>query len=74
MHTLEAVSSVANQFLLMKSLIKNRDSHFQICNVFFVSKGNLFDVYSVGYISKVAGIGNKEKCLHSIWNSTFEMS
>ena len=23
----------------------NRDSHFLICGVFFVSKGNLFDVY-----------------------------
>ena len=31
--------------LLMKGLNKNRDSHFLICSVFFVSKGNLFDVY-----------------------------
>ena len=32
-------------FLLMKSLNKNRESHFLICSVFFVSKGNFFDVY-----------------------------
>ena len=31
--------------LLLKSLNKNQDSHFLICSVFFVSKGNLFDVY-----------------------------
>ena len=31
--------------LLIKSLNKT-DSHFLICSVFFVSKGNLFDVYS----------------------------
>ena len=40
MYTLEGVSSVANLLLLMKSLNKTA-----ICNVFFVSKGNLFDVY-----------------------------
>ena len=31
--------------LLMKSLNKKRDSHIPIRSVFFVSKGNLFDVY-----------------------------
>ena len=43
MYTLEGVSSVANSLLLMKSL--NKTETFLICNAFFVSKGNLFDVF-----------------------------
>ena len=39
MYTLEGVSSVAN------FITAYEDSHFRICSVFFVSKGNLFDVY-----------------------------
>ena len=31
--------------LLMKSLNKTKTPIFLICSVFFVSKGNLFDVY-----------------------------
>ena len=42
--TQEGVSSVAN-LLLMKSLNKI-ETHFLIRSVFFVSKGNRFDVYS----------------------------
>ena len=45
MYTLEAVSSVANFITAYKESQENRDSHFLICNVFFVSKGNLFHVY-----------------------------
>ena len=41
MYKQEGVSSV----LLLKSLNKNRDSHFLIRNAVFVSKGNLFDIY-----------------------------
>ena len=46
MYTLEGVSSVANFITAYKGSQLNRDSHFLICSVFFVSKGNLFDVYS----------------------------
>ena len=46
MYTLEGVSSVANFITAYKESQSNRDSHFLICSVFFVSKGNLFDVYS----------------------------
>ena len=45
MYTLEGVSSVAN-FITAYEESQNRDSHFLICSVFFVSKGNLFDIYS----------------------------
>ena len=45
MYTLEGVSSVANFITAYEVSIKNRNSHFLICSVFFVSKGNLFDVY-----------------------------
>ena len=41
MNTLEGVSSV-HSLLFMKSLNQNRDSHFLICSVFIVSKGNHF--------------------------------
>ena len=44
MYTLEGVSSVAN-FITAYEVSINQDSHFLICGVFFVSKGNLFDVY-----------------------------
>ena len=42
MYTLEGISSVAN---FITAYNKNRDSYCLICSVFFVSKGNLFDVY-----------------------------
>ena len=45
MNTLEGVSSVANFITAYKESQINRDSHFLICNVFFVSKDNHFDVY-----------------------------
>ena len=45
MYTLEGVSSVANFITAYEESHLNRDSHFLICSVFFVSKGNLSDVY-----------------------------
>ena len=45
MYTLEGVSSIANFIIGYEESQQNRDSHFLICSVFFVSKGNLFDVY-----------------------------
>ena len=45
MNTLEGVISVANFITAYEESQLNRDSHFLICGVFFVSKGNLFDVY-----------------------------
>ena len=45
MCTLEGVSSVANFITAYEKSQYNRDSPFLICSVFFVSKGNLFDVY-----------------------------
>ena len=45
MYTLEGVSSVANFITAYEESQWNRDSHFLICSVFFVSKGNLFYVY-----------------------------
>ena len=45
MYTLEEdVSSVANFITAYEESQLNRDSHFLIRSVFFVSKGNLFDV------------------------------
>ena len=44
MYTLEGVSSVANFITAYEESQSNRDSHFPIRSVFFVSKGNLFDV------------------------------
>ena len=45
MYTLEGVSSVANYISAYEESQLSRDSHFLICSVFFVSKGNIFDVY-----------------------------
>ena len=45
MYTLESVNSVANFITAYEESQLNGDSHFLICSVFFVSKGNLFDVY-----------------------------
>ena len=45
MYTLEDVSSVANFITAYEESQWNRDSHFLIRSVCFVSKGNLFDVY-----------------------------
>ena len=45
MYTLEGVSSVANFITACDESQYNRDSHFLICNVFFIYKGNLFYVY-----------------------------
>ena len=44
MYTLEGVSSIAN-FITAYEESQLRDSHFLIRSVFFVSKGNLSDVY-----------------------------
>ena len=45
MYTLEGVSSVANFNTAYEESQLDRDSHFLIRSVFFVSKGNLFYVY-----------------------------
>ena len=45
MYTLEGVSSVANFRTAYEESKWNRDSHYLICNVLFVSKGNVFVVY-----------------------------
>ena len=45
MYMLKGVSSVASFIMLMKSLNKTETPIFNIRSVFFVSKGNLFDVY-----------------------------
>ena len=46
MYTLEGVSSVASFITAYEEPGYNRDSHLLIFSVFFVSKGNLFYVYS----------------------------
>ena len=53
MYTLEGVSSVANLITAYGESQLNRDSHFLIRSVFFVSKGNLFDVYLTYLIMKI---------------------
>ena len=45
MYMLESVSSGANFIIAYEKSQLNRGSHFLICSVFFVSKGNHFDVY-----------------------------
>ena len=45
MYMLEGVSSNANFNFAYEESQFNRDSHFLILSVFFVSKGNLFYVY-----------------------------
>ena len=45
MYTPEGVSSFAIFITAYEESQENRDFHFLICSVFFVSKGNLFDVY-----------------------------
>ena len=45
MYTLERVNSVANIITAYKESQKYRDVYFLIRIVFFVSKGNLLDVY-----------------------------
>ena len=45
MYTLEGVSSIANLITAYREFQLNRDSHFLNRSVFFVSKGNLFDIY-----------------------------
>ena len=52
MYTLEGVSSVANFITAYEESQLNRDSHFLIRSVFFVSKGNLFNVYLTYLIMK----------------------
>ena len=47
MYTLEGVNSVANFITAYEESQENRDSHFLIRSVFFVSKGNIFDVYFI---------------------------
>ena len=45
MYTLEGVSSIAKFISAYEEFQLNRDSHFLIFSVFFVSKGSLFYVY-----------------------------
>ena len=52
MYILDGVSSAANFNTAYEEPKYNRDSHFLIHNVFFVSKSNLFDVYSTEAISR----------------------
>ena len=47
MYTLDGIGSVANFITAYEESQQNRDSHFQICNVFVVSNGYLFDVYLI---------------------------
>ena len=46
MYTLDGVSIVENFITAYEESHKNRDSHFLICNVFFVSNGNLLKFFS----------------------------
>ena len=59
MYTLEAVSSVANFITAYGESQLNRNSHFLIRGVFFVSKGNLFDVYYIYILFLEDAIVNK---------------
>ena len=52
MYTLEGVSNNSN-FITAYEESQNRDSHFLICNVFFVSKGTVLFI-SVGMAARVA--------------------
>ena len=45
MYILEGVSNVANFITAYEVSQFYRDSHFLICGVFFVSKGNIFVAY-----------------------------
>ena len=45
MYTLEDVSSFANFITAYEKSQQNRDSHFLIRSVFFVSKSNLVDAF-----------------------------
>ena len=54
MHTLEGVSSVANFITAYEDFQWSQDSHFLFRSVYFVSKGNLFDVYL--YILSLMGL------------------
>ena len=45
MYMLEGVSNVANFITAYEESQLNRDCHFLIRGVFFVSKGSLFDIY-----------------------------
>ena len=47
MYKLEGLSSVANFITAYEESQSNRDSRFLICSVFFVSKGNLIDIYNL---------------------------
>ena len=59
--------------LLMKSLNKT-DSHFLIRSVFFVSKGNLYDVYAIFIICLVAlFIYFHDNCFHSFFFFSFSI-
>ena len=44
-YQLECVGSVINFISAYEESQQNRDSHFLIGSVYFVSKGNHFDVY-----------------------------
>ena len=46
MYTLEGVSRAAKFITAYEESQYNRDSHFLICSVFFVSKGNLLVLVS----------------------------
>ena len=50
MYTLEGVRSVANFITAYEESKWDRDSHFLIRIVFFVSKGNPFDIYFTVFI------------------------
>ena len=58
---LVGVSSVANSITAYEESQLNRDSHFLICRAFFVSKGNLFDVYFIEKTNKQKKKTKKKK-------------
>ena len=49
MYTQEGVSSVANFITAYEDSQKNRDSHFLMYSVFFVSKGNFLTFICIVY-------------------------
>ena len=57
MYTLEGVSSVAIFITAYEETQWSRDSHFLICNVFVVSKGNIFDVFFPLMLTILCGSG-----------------
>ena len=74
MYTLEGVRSVANFITAYEESPLNWDSHFLICSVFFVSKGNLFDVYSRTLHYSISEMYIINRIMNRIcWNETLSL-